>query len=228
MTTATPRVDLGAVTDWLGLMYPRTAGHIEVVSSGNWAGRCFSVNLPRGEIVDHVAALDERAPQGIYARVTTLTSPPEEKQRGGAALTASVPALWADIDVAGPGHRHVACGGGEECAHVDGATGRRAHRGRVLPLPPDREAARAVVESAYLPPATLWVDSGGGLYPIWKLHAPHRVTDSLDLDGIALLSARWQEMIAIAAARLGLPLRRGRWRPGPGTAPAGHVEPQDG
>jgi hypothetical protein len=201
VTTAAPRADLTAVADWLSLLYEGTGGYINVVTSDDWAGRTFDVDKgPRGRVVDHIAGLDAEDPRGIYTRVTTLSSPPGYKKRGGEALTDSVPALWADIDIEGPGHRHAPCEGGDACEHR-AENGRARHAGRVLPLPPDREAARAIVESAYLPPATLWVDSGGGMYPLWLLERPHRITD--DLAEVAALSGRWQEMIAIAAARLG-------------------------
>lgn len=201
MTTAPPRVDLRAVADWFTHLYWGTRGYLHVASSDDWAGRVFGVDdAAFGEVAAHIDEVDRRGPQGIYARITTLHSSPGEHKRGGEALTASLPALWADIDVAGPGHRHTPCAGGRECDHLTEA-GRPRHLGRVLPLPPDREAARAIVESALLPPATLWVDSGGGMYPIWKLDPVHDVGD--DLAEVAALSARWQELITVAAGRMG-------------------------
>ncbi len=98
--------------------------------------------------------------------------------RGGQSDTLALPALWADIDLMGPGHK----------------TEER--------LPPDEMAARKIVEAAGLPDATLWVHSGGGLYPIWLLDKPHVVTQD-DLADISDLSSDWQKAIGHGAASLG-------------------------
>lgn len=200
--TSGPDVDTGAVNSWLDQMYAGAAGHIQIVSTGNWVGRAFPVAGRRSDLVQYVLDLDRRAPQGIFARVTTLSSSPVEVgKRGGEELTASLPGLWADIDITGPGHRHTACAGGQECTHFTD-TGRQRHRTRILPLPPDRASARAIVETTFLPPASVWVDSGGGMYPIWRLDHAHPVHPG-EVAELADLSARWQELLVVAAARLG-------------------------
>lgn len=208
MTTAGQGVDRRAVTEWLNLLYEGTRGYAHIACTRNWAGRTFQVD-PVGieAAARYVGVLERTAPAGIYARITTLFEPPRpnadgRRRRGGRALAASLPALWADLDVAGPGHRHTLCEGGATCQHLAGGGSRRLHAGGpVLPLPPDEDAARAVVAGTDLPEPTLWIHSGGGLYPIWLIDPVHQITD--DLAELGALSAGWQEVIAASAARAG-------------------------
>ncbi len=63
--------------------------------------------------------------------------------RGGIDSVTAIPALWADIDVAGPGHSSDT-------------------------LPPDRASALSLLEAVPQPPSVL-VDSGGGFHAYWLL-----------------------------------------------------------
>lgn len=78
-----------------------------------------------------------------------LTVKPE-RGRGGGELVGAVVGMWADIDVAGPGHKRSADG---------------------LPLPADRDAAWELLGSVKLAPTAV-IDSGGGLQAWWLMWEP--------------------------------------------------------
>jgi hypothetical protein len=181
MTTPDLSIDRDAVSRWLTLIYTGTRGYVHIACSGNWVGRTFGLD-ELAEAERYITLLDRARPAGIYARVTTLSRQPGAGERGGDTMSASLPALWADIDIAGPGHNPPV-----------GAT-----------LPPDEDAARRLVEHAQLPPPTVWVHSGGGLYPLWLLHPVRQIECAEDVIELRRLSAGWQEVIAHAAGRMGL------------------------
>jgi len=72
--------------------------------------------------------------------------------RGGDADCALVPAMWADLDITGPGHRSAQ-------------------------LPPTEEDALKLMEG--FPPATFVVRTGGGLQPFWLLDEPIPMPDAI-------------------------------------------------
>lgn len=190
-------VDLGAVRRWLGILHGDSPGLIHVCSTGDWTGRTFT---DLDSATGHVSYLDSLGREGIYARVTTLrTDKPrctinhnrEERDtctrgwhgRGGVAETAALPALWADIDLAGPGH-----------AEQD--------------LPPDETAGRQIIATSGLPEPTLWIHSGGGLYPIWLLDQPWHL-DETNIEAAQQLAKDWQRIIEHASASHGWRYGRG-------------------
>lgn len=167
--------DADAVHSWLRILHGDAPGFINVCCTGDWSGASFPTDRLDAAVAQ-VVGYEQRTPEGIYVRVTTLREPPSPGKRGGVTDTMAVPALWADVDIAGPGH-----------AEGD--------------LPPDEVTARAVIASSGLPEPTLWVNSGGGLYPIWLLDTPHTVDD--DLIDLSDLSTHWQQVIGAAAKALG-------------------------
>lgn len=177
---------------WLTTLYGGTPGLINICATGNWTGQCFTTD-PAGihNAATYIAHLDRQGKQGIYARVTTLKQPPAPGSRGHARDSLTLPGFWADIDIDGPGHKHETCP----------ATCDKGHTHTRLPLPPDTETAQQIVTAAGLPEPTMWIHSGGGLYPWWLLDTPHTIGD--DLDDIATLTARWQHAIAAGAETLG-------------------------
>ncbi|MEV6526870.1 phage/plasmid primase, P4 family [Longispora sp. NPDC051575] len=170
---------LDEVQAWLELLHGDSPGLVHVCGTGAWTGKTFSPDR-LDEAAAYAAQLDAEGRPGVYARMTTVTRPPGRGERGGADLSASLPALWADLDIAGPGHKVAA---------------------DALPLPPNETAARSIITTSGLPDPSLWVHSGGGLYPIWYLSAAH-VVDG-DLDRLSALSQRWQHIIGASATRLG-------------------------
>ncbi|MGH8879460.1 MAG: DNA primase family protein, partial [Stackebrandtia sp.] len=155
------------------MLHGDSPGLIHICSTGDWTGRVFS---DLDAATKHVTYLDGEGREGIYCRVTTLKNHLPPGKRGGATDTLALPALWADLDLAGPGHAEAN-------------------------LPPDEAAGRKVIATSGLPEPTLWIHSGGGLYPIWLLDKPHAVGD--DLDDVKDLTAGWQKVIEHAARALG-------------------------
>lgn len=130
------------------------------------------------DAIAHAADLDPDA-SSIYLRTTTLRAEPETG-RGTSDDSAYLPGLWADLDFGTVGHKHADAG---------------------LPLPPDADAALSVIAASALPPPTLLVNSGGGLYPWWLLDQPADLTASLA--EWAALSAAWQRQLQAGAELLG-------------------------
>lgn len=173
---AGPTFDPDAVRLWLRILHEGNPGRIHIASTAAWSGPSF----PTTDIdaaVRRAEELDAVKPLGVYVRMTTLAAPLGRGQRGGNADSLALPALWADIDIAGS-------------AHKDGN------------LPPSWEDAERVVATSGLPAPTVTVDSGHGMYPVWLLD-PAPVLTADDLDDAARLSADWQRVIAAASARLG-------------------------
>lgn len=171
------------VEHWLTRVYANTPGLLNVVhqdASGRFNGTGGTVaDIPQA--LKRVAALDKAGAQGIYLRTTTLARPLQGHERGGATDSLYLPGLWADLDYGTTGHKPAPGG---------------------LPLPPDEEQARRIVDESGLPTPTLWVHSGGGLYPWWLLDHALRVdgeTHAMAAD----LSAQWQQALKRSAEALG-------------------------
>jgi putative DNA primase/helicase len=120
--------------------------------------------------------------QSIYARITTLTEDPRTPDnphaRGRINQSASLIALWTDLDF--------------------GTVGHAADK-----LPPDAAAAQAVYDVSGLPEASLTVHSGGGFYHIVKLAEPLDITDPELRMRVSALSRRWHQRIEATAAKMG-------------------------
>ncbi len=127
---------------WLTLFSRTTDGHTHT----NWA--------PVDDYDTFTThALTRAATSDTWWGVATRTRKLGGGLRGGAEDCAYLPALWIDIDIAGPGHK------------TD------------KPLPPDEAAARAILAGYPLPPTAI-VNSGGGLQAWWVLDEPLPATDA--------------------------------------------------
>lgn len=165
---------------WLQTVYGNTEGFINIVSTGNWAGRCF--RSPE-ECIPYITQLDASGAKGIYVRITTLAAVPLPDEngyarRGSVEETKEFLGFWADIDIAGPGHK----------------TDR--------PLPATEADIMAIIAAAGLPEPTEWVHSGGGMYPFWLLDEPLQVA-SINRAKWVENSANWQRLIELASESLG-------------------------
>jgi len=194
MTDQEAQYDAAMVRTWLDVLFVNTPGLIHISSTGDWSGQAFA---DHDTATAYVTQLDQRRPGGIYLRCTTLHGRPGQDKRGGDADTAALPGFWADMDVEGPGHQHQVCP--DDCP--------KKHRHITLPLPPDERAVRKIIEASGLPGPTLWIHSGGGLYPWWLLDRAVEIGED-NLGEIQAISAQWQAVIAAAAKQLG-------WQYGP-------------
>ncbi|MFI7468191.1 YfjI family protein [Nonomuraea sp. NPDC049646] len=188
-----PAADLDEARRWLATLHGDAPGLINIVSTGNWSGQTFTTDhAGLDAAVAYIARLDKQKRAGIYARATTLRTPPRAGKRGEAPDSLAFPGFWADIDVAGPGHKYTVC--------ANDCTERHTHR--KLPLPPTPEDGRRILEAAGLPEPTMWVQSGGGWYPWHLLDEPVTITPA-NYDDIDTLSKRWQLIIEAGAHQLG-------------------------
>lgn len=173
--------DRTAVTSWLELIHPTgedgyTDGLIHICSVGNWDGRTFSEHA---DAVDYVMRLDAEGAQGIYLRTTSLATVPKDYSRGSAIDSKILPGFAADMDIAGPGHK------------------------TTKPLPTSVEQCRAIIAAANLPEPTLWVHSGGGVYPWWLLEHGLDLTVADSLTWAEEISTKLHDTIAAVAENLG-------------------------
>jgi P4 family phage/plasmid primase-like protien len=165
-------MNIDETRNWLDIVYGDTPGLVHVSSAGNWAGRCFD---DTNDALAYIQKLEAGEPEGVYLRATTLRSAPESG-RGGDNLSFYLPGLWADVDIAGPGHK----------------TDQQ--------LPPDVESAMRIVAESGLPAPSHWIHSGGGLYPWWLLKDPAEISD---IEEFRALSSTWQKILEASAAKLG-------------------------
>ncbi|MBV9486449.1 MAG: hypothetical protein JO246_10360 [Frankiaceae bacterium] len=120
----------------------------------------------------------------IYLRCTTLAAEPKKGERGGADLALLLPGLWSDLDYGTDGHKHDP----------------NKHGG--LALPANAEDALEVIRAAALPPPTLVVKSGGGLYAWWLLDQPVTL-DAEGRESWGRTSAEWQAQLKAGARARG-------------------------
>lgn len=176
-----PAFDASQALAWLQTLYGETEGYINIVSTNNWAGKCFS---SPADCLPYIAYLDKTGAKGIYARVTTLAAipgPAEDgtSRRGSVEETKDFIGFWADIDIAGPGH------------------------GTSKPLPVTEADVMRIIEVTGLPQPTEWIHSGGGMYPWWLLdQIEHMDCEAQRTFGVKL-AAEWQRLIELASESLG-------------------------
>lgn len=178
------RLDLTAVRGWLDLLHGTSPGLISIVSTLNWGGEFFDLSTQADTAAAYVRALDSQGAQGIYLRTTTLATVPEKDEqgktrRGSITDSLALPGFAGDIDMAGPGHKTKNL------------------------LPPDVPTAMSIVRDAGLPEPTLWVHSGGGIYPWWLLDEPYDVSTEWGLNRAQKLANNIQQVLKRSATRLG-------------------------
>lgn len=192
------QIDPESIKSWISTLHGKSTGMLHACTTGDWTGVRAHVE-DKDRIVEYVLQKDLQRASGIYLRVTTLSSdaPSSRGKRAGADWSESLPGLWADIDISGPGHKHVT-------NHPDypGYDPRKAIQ---FPLPANEEVARSIVSEAGMPEPTAWIHSGGGIYPWWLLEDPEQLAgDQFALDAATRLSDGWQRELVAAAQRLGV------------------------
>jgi len=159
---------LGVINDWYRLVYADLPGYLSVVTLPGGCARFY----PSDRLDEAGAYTAHRAAQtSVYAGALTLGQPPAEG-RGTAADTIAAPGLWADLDLAGPGHAL------------------RDDESRKLRLPGDTTEALTIVDDLGLAP-TATVHSGHGLQLWWLLDRPAVFATDEDRCRFTELSQRW-------------------------------------
>jgi hypothetical protein len=94
--------DPQAALAWLDTLFPaETPGLIHISATGNWAGRAFT---DRGQAVEYMASHGRprrRLPALHHSQSAARTRQAAASEDDSLAL----PGLWADLDIAGPGHK---------------------------------------------------------------------------------------------------------------------------
>lgn len=176
LTSEVPaQLDLDAVRFWLDMAYGDAKGLLHICSTSSWSGWTYGPDEYEAAL-DKIRNLDRVGTEGIYARATTLSEAPKKHSRGAESLSREFVGCWADLDIAGPGHK------------------------TTLPLPPDVDSAMHIIATSGLPEPTLWVHSGGGLYPWWMLRQPVTIDD---IEDVKALTTGWQKIIEEASRKLG-------------------------
>jgi hypothetical protein len=140
---------LQQASSWLKWLYgEKFDGNVWIGTPVDWRGRRFT---DLDEAARYAIILDgECGASGVYHRLTTMND--TALRRGTVADSVSLPAIMADLDLKGPGHK-------------------------ALNYPETRAQYEQVLGEAGLPDPTTWIESGGGVYPVWRLAEPILLTD---------------------------------------------------
>lgn len=153
MTAAPHLIPPPPAADWLNHLYADVAdGWLTLFAVDRTTGEKHTPARPVDQITGLAAEADRLAPTCcVWFGVATRARRPADGRRGGAADCAQLPALYVDIDVAGP--NHVA-----------------------TDLPATIDDAHLLLADYPLPPTAV-VHSGGGLQAWWMFDEPQNVTD---------------------------------------------------
>lgn len=165
----------------------RLSGYsVSVFSLPDKATRWIPAEVPEA-IASAVSELADRQPSAVHAVYIGLGFVPTEiaerkeaakkGQRAQAGDIAGIPGLWADIDIAGHGHKK------------DG-------------LPPDVDAALAILAACGVPP-TLIVHTGNGIQAWWAFSEPLIFESDAEKNTIAQLARDWNLTIKLRAREAG-------------------------
>ncbi len=139
-------------------------------SRANYLSQSFSVD-DLDAAARHAAA-ENATGLNVFYRVHLIDREIEPWQRGQSKDTTMVTHFAADVDIAGPGHK--------------------PPEGR--PLPPDIDTAVELIDNT-LPPSLI-INSGGGLYPIWRLAEVVEVRNDDDRRRIRNIGRRFDRALA--------------------------------
>lgn len=174
------------ISDWIERVYGDLPGSL-VVSCLPAVGKFVGTGGQRhthAEAAELASELDQQGAKGVYLRVSTVKRVLGAGERGSESDSWWLPGLWADLDFGSVGHKH------------------NPDQPDALPLPPDEGEARLVIAHSGLPDPTLWVRSGGGLYPWWMIDGGVEIDDANRAE-IKTLSVAWQSEILRSSNALG-------------------------
>ena len=194
-----PEIVHQRIIEWITSIHRASKGQFAICSQASWKGRLFNCNnTGLAEAVEYIHHLSSSGTPGIYLRMTTVDPAKigNEHGRGGAEASVSLPCLWADLDIAGPGHKHT--------PNHPNHPGYDPNKRIVHPLPADEQQALAILDAAALPTPTRLVHSGGGYYPIWQFTEPVDLTNPDQFTEAQQASENLQHLIGGIAERLGV------------------------
>jgi hypothetical protein len=167
--------DPDIIRSWLAPRF-EAPGLISLCSKNNWTG-IQTDDFDRA--VNWAVDQDRAGAEGVYCRVTTVTSRFPAGSRGSARDSRALVGMWSDIDFGNDLHK---------------ATG----------LPADADEARDIPRFAKLPEPTRVEHSGGGLYVWHEFDRPLIIGEDLDFDEAAELAGDWQNILLAGAKTMGL------------------------
>jgi hypothetical protein len=174
-TTEPLAADPGIVRAWLATRF-ETPGLVSICAKGNWTG-IQTDDLDRA--VAWALDQDRAGAEGIYCRVTTVTSRFPAGTRGSARDSRALLGMWSDIDFGNDLHK-------------------------ATDLPADADEARDIPRFAKLPEPTRVEHSGGGLYAWWEFERPLVIGEDISFDEAAELAGDWQNILNAGAKTMGL------------------------
>lgn len=193
--TTVPSLNLDEVVRWGILTMLDSPGYAVVSSPRDWVPgspySAWSYDTQADDFLDqfagHVEHLHDQGEHSIYLRTSSI----KERLRGGRGKTidtAYLPNLWLDMDINGPGHKPKPVVPGQPPA---------------LPLPPDETTCWKILNHSGVMMPTLWVHSGGGLYPYWFFKSPLDLRNDDTRELAHQLSEDLHTVINRAAADIG-------------------------
>lgn len=153
------------------------SGHLIIWTRQDKATRAF--DLAAGTAFGAVAeyCVQRAATCDVYAAVGLQRIPPAGSGRGAEDGVCAIPALWADIDIAGPAHSSPN-------------------------LPATEQEALTLLDAVGLP-ASIVVRSGFGLQVYWRFKEPWMLETGADRAAAKSLSTRFQGLLRQAARSRG-------------------------
>ncbi|MGW3936470.1 hypothetical protein [Streptomyces phaeochromogenes] len=159
---------------WLAPRF-EAPGLVSICSKNNWTG-IQTDDLDRA--VAWAMAEDRAGAEGIYCRVTTVTSRFPAGSRGSARDSRALVGMWSDIDFDNDLHK-------------------------ATDLPGNADEARDIPRFAKLPEPTRVEHSGAGLYVWWEFEKPLVVGEDIDFEAAAELGGDWQNILLAGAKTMG-------------------------
>lgn len=170
-------MDVIAACEWLTWLYGEDfEGRIWIGGHVDGFKGALFANID--DAVAYAARLDDAGGMGVYHRLTTVRDD-LPRGRGLAEDSVLLPALMMDLDLHGPGHK---------------ATN----------LPRTREDLVKILDLAEVPMPTTWVESGGGLYAVWKFEQAQWLVGRSALKPAQEISRALQQRVIDAGKTLGV------------------------
>lgn len=169
------------IKDFLQTLYEDTDGHLVIWSMSAQTEKktteSFLLNGTDGPLTAAAEYIAEIKTQSdVYFGIGTQAKQPKGNQRGAAPGVHSLPGLWLDIDIKGPGHA-------------------------AENLPETMEDVSKILEAMPLDP-TVTVNTGGGVHCYWLFREPWTLDTEEERQKAADLSNQFQQLFIERAAEL--------------------------